>query len=197
MLRAAVLFLLAYAVASAADRLYLKDGSYQLTNQYEVKQDRVRYYSTERGEWEELPLDLVDIDRTKAELSERQTQLAGDAKAEAEERAAEKLAQKQVASVPTEAGVYYIRGETSEPVKQAESKVVNNKKRSVLRALSPLPLRPASPPWNSMASTPLCALRRTHARILFPPFRIRKLRARQTGSEERRACCRKRIHPDD
>jgi hypothetical protein len=139
LLRAAVLFLLACAVASAADRLYLKDGSYQLTNQYEVKTDRVRYYSTERAEWEELPLDLVDLDRTKAELSDRQTQLAGDAKAEAEERAAEKLALKQVASVPAQPGVYYIRGETSEPVKQAESKVVNNKKRSVLRALSPLP----------------------------------------------------------
>ena len=75
-LRAVAFVLLASAAASAADRLYLKDGSYQLTNQYEVKSDRVRYYSTERSEWEELPLELVDLDRTKGEVKERETQLA-------------------------------------------------------------------------------------------------------------------------
>ena len=141
-LRAAVLLLLASVGASAADRLYLKDGSYQLTNQYEVKTDRVRYYSTERGEWEEIPLEMVDLDRTKGEVSERESQLAADAKAEAEERAAEKLAKKQVASIPTQAGAYYIRGETMEPIKQAESKIVNNKTRSVLKVLSPIPTVP-------------------------------------------------------
>ena len=141
-LRAAALLLLASVVASAADRLYLKDGSYQLTNQYEVKSDRFRYYSTERSEWEEIPLELVDLDRTKGELKERETQLAADAKAEAEERAAEKLARKQVASIPTQPGAYYIRGEQTEAVKQAESKVVSNKKRSILKAISPIPLVP-------------------------------------------------------
>jgi hypothetical protein len=141
-LRAAVLLLLASAVASAADRLYLKDGTYQLTNQYEVKTDRVRYYSTERGEWEEIPLEMVDLDRTKGEVAERQSQIAADAKAEAEERAAEKLERKQIAGVPTQPGAYYIRGDAMDPVKQAESKIVNNKTRSVLRVLSPIPTVP-------------------------------------------------------
>ena len=129
-------------MASAADRLYLKDGTYQLTNQYEVKTDRVRYYSTERGEWEEIPLEMVDLNRTKGEVAERKSQLAADAKAEAEERAAEKLEKKQIASIPTQPGAYYIRGDAMDPVKQAESKIVNNKRRAVLRALSPIPTVP-------------------------------------------------------
>jgi hypothetical protein len=141
-LRAAAFLLLASVVASAADRLYLKDGTYQLTNQYEVKTDRVRYYSTERSEWEEIPLELVDLDRTKAELAERASEVAAEAKSEAEERTAEKLAKKQVASIPAQAGAYYIRGEAIEPIKQAESKIVSNKTRTILRVLSPIPTVP-------------------------------------------------------
>src|SRR5579872_510153 len=137
------LFALFAATSFAATvRLYLKDGTYQLTREYEVKQDRVRYYSTERDEWEEMPLEMVDLDRTKKEVAERAAELAADAKAQSEEDNAIREAEKQVESIPTQPGVYYIHNDKLEPLKVAESKIVNNKRQSVLRVMSPIPIVP-------------------------------------------------------
>ena len=55
----------AEARLSRGKRLMLKDGGFQLVRSYERKGDRVRYYSVERGDWEEIPSAMVDWDATK------------------------------------------------------------------------------------------------------------------------------------
>jgi hypothetical protein len=128
-------------LASAATlKLFLKDGTYQLVTEYKVEDDRVKYFSTERGEWEEIPLDLVDLDKTKAVVKQREESEREEKVAIAEETKALKEAAREVKKIPEEPGVYLIDGDKLTPIKQGESKIVTNKRRSVLKALSPIPL---------------------------------------------------------
>ncbi len=85
---------------AAVIKLYLKDGTYQLAREYQVVEDRVKFYSTDRGEWEEIPLDLVDLKKTEKEIKEREEEVREDTKANAEEDKAERAAAREIAKVP-------------------------------------------------------------------------------------------------
>src|SRR6187402_195078 len=67
-----LMILAAVLVSAATIRLYLKDGSYHSVREYEKQNDRIRYFSTERDDWEELPVDLVDLKRTEAEKAQNE-----------------------------------------------------------------------------------------------------------------------------
>ena len=138
--RAICILLASSLVFAATVRLYLKDGTYQLTSEYKVEGDRVRYFSTERGEWEEIPLSMVDLDKTKAVIKQHEDEFREENKSISEEDKALRQAAREAQKVPVEAGVYMVEGEKITAVKQGESKIVSNKRRTVLKALSPLPV---------------------------------------------------------
>ena len=130
----------AVCLFAATIKLYLKDGSYQLVREYMVENDRVRYFSTDRGEWEEVPASLVDLQKTQAEIKQREDSAREDAAAQDAEEKAERQARREVERIPVENGVYLIEGDKLTPMKVGESKVVTNKGRAVLKVLSPVPL---------------------------------------------------------
>lgn len=134
-------FCLAVLSALAANlKLYLKDGSYHVVREYQVEKDRVRFYSVERSEWEEIPLELVDLVRTKAEVSERQEALEKEATILTAEDEAERQQREEVARVPVDSGVYWVDGKDLKSLKQAEPKAVTDRGRSILKVLSPIPV---------------------------------------------------------
>ncbi len=83
-------------------RLILKDGNYQLVRKYEIVGDRVRYISIERsGDWEELPVALVDWDATRKwerdHATEQPEEVASPAMKEAEAIDKEEAAERDAA----------------------------------------------------------------------------------------------------
>jgi len=134
-------FLLLLFTAWAANlKLYLKDGSYHIVREYQVQSDRVHFYSVERSQWEDIPLDLVDLRRTQAEVAERQTQTEKDSQAVAEEEKVERDLTRETSRIPQDPGVYWLEGNQARVVKVAQSTIHTNKGRAVLKALSPIPM---------------------------------------------------------
>ncbi len=76
-------------------RLILKDGSFEPVDRFSIENDRVRYFSTDRYVWEELPLALIDWPATEdyarraaAKASSRMNETLAKAAAEKREEEA-------------------------------------------------------------------------------------------------------------
>ncbi len=123
-------------------KLYLRDGNYHLVREYQVQGDRIRFYSTERSDWEEIPLTLVDLNRTEAERKAKEAKLKKETREANEEDEAERALRREIKAIPADAGTYYKEGDVVKPVPVADYKVVTDKKRQVISVLSPIPLIP-------------------------------------------------------
>src|ERR1017187_6341585 len=134
-----------------AHRLILKDGSYQSVTKYEIHGERVRYFSAERGEWEEIPKALIDWDATdKFEQGRQEGKLAPEAveldKELEAERTAERARSPQVAPglrLPDEGGIFLLDTFENQPqlaeLQQSGGELQQHTKANILRsAVNPL-----------------------------------------------------------
>ena len=134
-------------------KLVLKDGSFQLARSYQRNGERVRYFSAERGDWEEIPTAMVDWDATaKAEVEEAKEEEALAKKVHALEQAQrietvmDVDASLQVAPgvfLPPGEGMFLIQGKSVTPLEQVGSQVKTDKKQFLKQVLSPIPIVPS------------------------------------------------------
>jgi hypothetical protein len=133
-------------------KLILKDGTFQIVREYTRNGDRVRYFSEERGDWEELPASMVDWDATaKDEAASQKSFNAMANKIHEQEEAkrmdnvsdiAASLQVGQGAFLPEAEGLYVVEGKSVRVVQQAGAGVKTDKMRTVEQVLSPVPVVP-------------------------------------------------------
>ena len=132
-------------------KLMLKDGSFQLAREYKVEGDRVRYYSLDRSQWEEIPAALVDWDQTRkieTAQAQRDEAFVNRVHAQEEARRAQPLdidASLEAAPgvfLPPGEGVYVFDNKAVLQVPSAEPNYRTDKKRQLEKVLSPIPIVP-------------------------------------------------------
>jgi hypothetical protein len=138
---------------SRGKKLVLKDGNFQLVRSYEKKGDRVRYFSVERGAWEEIPEALVDWDATKkAEAADLKTSSALLEKVHIQESAAKAETPVDVDAsltvapgvfLPDGEGMFAFEGKSIKKIEQAGSQVRTDRKTVLKQVFSPIPIIPS------------------------------------------------------
>ncbi|HZV87170.1 MAG TPA: hypothetical protein VFF95_06465 [Candidatus Binatus sp.] len=134
-------------------KLVLKDGSFQLVRNYEKNGERVRYFSVERGAWEEIPASMVDWDATKkAEAADEKTSSALVEKVHIQETAAKAETPVDVDAsltvapgvfLPDGEGMFALEGKSIKRIEQAGAGVKTDKKTVLKQVLSPVPIVPS------------------------------------------------------
>jgi len=134
-------------------KLVLKDGTFQIVREYQKNGDRVRYFSTERGAWEELPATMVDWDATKkAEKTEEQVNDALLKQVHIQELATHAETPVDVDAsltvapgvfLPDGEGMFAIDGKAVKHLDQVGTQVKTDKANRVKQVLTPIPIIPS------------------------------------------------------
>jgi hypothetical protein len=133
-------------------KLVLKDGTFQVVREYQRNGDRVRYFSQERGDWEELPASLVDWNATaKADTA------AAQGSAELVEKVHKQEEGKRMDNVtdidasllvakntflPNGEGMFVLEGQSVRVLNQVGSAARTDKLRRVEQVFSPITILP-------------------------------------------------------
>lgn len=132
-------------------KLIMKDGSFQTVSSYAVDEDRVRYFSVERAEWEEIPASLVDWPATKkAEADQEKADAALTTKLRVDEEAARTPVDVDASFevvpgvfLPPGEGFFIVDGHTVLPLKQSPASAKIAKGHFVEQIAVPLPVIPS------------------------------------------------------
>lgn len=122
--------------------LILTDGTPIAVSEYERAEGRVRYFSSDRGQWEQVPEEIVDWDRTEARNALEEAAAEARAAEERRERIAERRARTELHGVPLDDGIYYLRDKELVPLEQVFFDVGRSKKRVFLNVIAPVPVTP-------------------------------------------------------
>jgi hypothetical protein len=133
-------------------KLILKDGSVQLVREYQVMDDRVRFYNTERSQWEEMPAALVDWDATKQnEVEQKKNDAALLSSVHKQEQARRVMPLDVDASleaapgvfIPPGEGLFVYDGKSVLRLAQAQAENKLDKAKVVEQVLVPVPVVPS------------------------------------------------------
>jgi len=133
-------------------KLILKDGDYQLVREYTRNGDRVRYYSLERGGWEEIPASMIDWVATQKAEAAVASQNAEEVEKLKKQEAATRVdmaldvdASLQTSSgifLPPGEGMFAVQGKDIQPLEQAELETHRDKKQTLKQIFTPIPIVP-------------------------------------------------------
>ena len=134
-------------------KLILKDGNYQLAREYTRNGDRVRYFSLERGDWEEIPASMIDWVATQKAEAATSAQHSAELKKLHQQEEVSKVdmaldvdASLQTGSgifLPAGEGMFAVEGKKATLLEQAGMQARRDKKQILKQVISPIPIIPS------------------------------------------------------